>query len=240
MSLAELIRGLTNRENPTKKKYDFFIHSSDWAFKNSIMHLVKENYSVMNEIHDFDLFSTDNIETDLDNAIGIIELNALDMDKISFLLDFLKKNPRTYFVLVVNVMFINDLKILIQNGIQGILLRKEISQCLLQAIDSVLHDDTYISPELKEHLLNKYFGTFIAGQDQVNKLTEREYEVFFYLGMGDSPKNIAQRLSISVRTVGSYRERIKSKLEISNASELRQYAVQWFHKNYPAAALAKA
>ena len=58
-------------------------------------------------------------------------------------------------------------------------------------------------------------------------LSERELEVFEMLGNGQGTREIAEKLKLSRKTVESYRARIKAKLNLSNAAELMQHAVQW-------------
>ncbi|MFH0785451.1 MAG: helix-turn-helix transcriptional regulator, partial [Pseudomonadota bacterium] len=59
------------------------------------------------------------------------------------------------------------------------------------------------------------------------RITDREFEIFQLIGRGMSPKQIAGQLNISVKTIGTYRERIKEKLGLGSAGELVRYAVIW-------------
>jgi DNA-binding CsgD family transcriptional regulator len=58
-------------------------------------------------------------------------------------------------------------------------------------------------------------------------LTNRELEVFEMVGRGLTTQEISKRLCLSAKTIGTYRERIKEKLKLRNASELTHRAVQW-------------
>ena len=58
-------------------------------------------------------------------------------------------------------------------------------------------------------------------------ITDRELEIFQLIGTGRSSKEIASQLNISIKTIGTYRERIKEKLNLKNATELVRYAVIW-------------
>jgi DNA-binding NarL/FixJ family response regulator len=60
-------------------------------------------------------------------------------------------------------------------------------------------------------------------------LSDRELEVFRMIGEGRSTRQIAEELHLSVRTVEAYREYIKDKLNLKNATELVQQAFQWVH-----------
>ncbi len=61
-------------------------------------------------------------------------------------------------------------------------------------------------------------------------LTDRELEIFRLMGKGFKRNDIAKFLNINVNTVGTYRERIKEKLNISSSNELMAMAVSWVRK----------
>jgi DNA-binding CsgD family transcriptional regulator len=60
-----------------------------------------------------------------------------------------------------------------------------------------------------------------------DRLTDRELQVFKLIGRGFSSREIAERLFLSIKTIGTYRERIKKKLNIKHASELVRSAVHF-------------
>jgi DNA-binding CsgD family transcriptional regulator len=65
------------------------------------------------------------------------------------------------------------------------------------------------------------------GASPLTVLTDRELEVVQRIGRGQSTRQIAIELSLSVKTVETYRERIKDKLGLKNGMELVQHAVRW-------------
>jgi DNA-binding NarL/FixJ family response regulator len=64
-------------------------------------------------------------------------------------------------------------------------------------------------------------------ESPLDLLSDRELEVFELTGRGSGTREIAEKLHLSVKTVESYRARIKSKLNLNSAAELMQHAVQW-------------
>jgi DNA-binding NarL/FixJ family response regulator len=62
---------------------------------------------------------------------------------------------------------------------------------------------------------------------QVEVLANRELEIFLLIGEGMKTADIAERLHLSVKTVETYRDRIRQKLELSDGTELAHYATQW-------------
>jgi len=62
-------------------------------------------------------------------------------------------------------------------------------------------------------------------------LADRELEVFRLIGEGVKTADIAERLHLSVKTVETYRERIRQKLDLADGTELARYATQWLLEN---------
>jgi PAS domain S-box-containing protein len=112
-------------------------------------------------------------------------------------------------------------------GAGGYIMKSEASQEVLQAVRTVLGGRQYISERLKEELLVKLSRDNPDKGLGVEKLSNREFEIFQLIGRGLSNRNIADKINISVKTVENYRERIKAKLNVESSSNLVQYAVQW-------------
>jgi DNA-binding CsgD family transcriptional regulator len=66
-------------------------------------------------------------------------------------------------------------------------------------------------------------------QHSVRLLADRELQVFELIGKGHSTRNIAEFLSLDVKTIETYRSRIKEKLGLKDTSELLQRAIAWVH-----------
>jgi DNA-binding NarL/FixJ family response regulator len=107
-------------------------------------------------------------------------------------------------------------------------MKLEAGEVLLKAIRKVLNGGIYVSEEVSERLL---MGMARGQKDQmespIETLSDRELEVFELTGKGNSTREIAEKLHLSVKTVESYRARIKTKLNLENATELMVHAVKW-------------
>ena len=116
----------------------------------------------------------------------------------------------------------------IRAGARGFVMKNEHPATIINAVRTVLDGRQYMSNNLKEKLLDKLSS---PKHDEysalVDSMTDREFEVFQLIGHGLGNKHIADKLHISVKTVENYREKIKSKLNISSSSELVQFAVQY-------------
>ena len=67
--------------------------------------------------------------------------------------------------------------------------------------------------------------------DSIDKLADRELEVFQFIGNGYSTSDIAKRLNLSIKTIDTYRLRIKNKFNMKSSAELVKYAVKWMHNH---------
>lgn len=116
----------------------------------------------------------------------------------------------------------------IRAGAKGYVMKLEASEVLLTAVRKVLKGGIYVSDEVSERLLlGMSRGQKAVMESPIEKLSDRELEVFELTGKGNSTRDIAEKLHLSVKTVESYRARIKTKLNLENATELMVHAVKW-------------
>jgi DNA-binding NarL/FixJ family response regulator len=113
-------------------------------------------------------------------------------------------------------------------GAHGYVVKRESGPRIVEAIRAVLDGKFYASPALAAQLAERMFGGSAAARTQPeDALSDRELEVFRLRGVGHSTKEIAGFLHVSVKTVGSYEDRIKTKLGLDNAGALMREAVRW-------------
>ncbi len=116
----------------------------------------------------------------------------------------------------------------IRAGARGYVMKLEAGEVIVDAVLRVLNGGIYVSQEINERLLmGMLTGKNTHTTSPLEILSDRELEVFELTGHGLTTREIAERLHLSVKTVESYRARIKNKLDLHNATELMQHAVQW-------------
>jgi DNA-binding NarL/FixJ family response regulator len=116
-------------------------------------------------------------------------------------------------------------------GALGYINKCECQESIVGAIREVLAGRLYVSPEMTAHLLARAIeGDVPPGTDPVERLSNRELQVFQLIGQGATTASIAQQLHVSVHTIESHRENIRHKLGLRNGAELMQRAVQWHLK----------
>jgi DNA-binding NarL/FixJ family response regulator len=120
----------------------------------------------------------------------------------------------------------------IKAGAKGYITKDEATKKVIRAIREGLDGRLYLSEKMKDQLLYSLMGDkgSDAGISPIDRLTDRELEVFELFGQGRGTRQIAEKLCLSAKTVETYRSRIKEKLNIADASELLQYAFKWVNR----------
>jgi DNA-binding NarL/FixJ family response regulator len=116
-------------------------------------------------------------------------------------------------------------------GARGFIMKQEATENVLLALRRVLSGEIYLSKRMANKMLQQFVGAPGTAQKfSIDRLSDRELEVFRLIGQGHGTRRIAEELRLSVKTVESYREHIKEKMTLSDASELVQHAIQWLQR----------
>lgn len=120
----------------------------------------------------------------------------------------------------------------IRAGAKGYLMKLEAGDTLVTAVRQIATGNLYVSSEIGSSIIMKLAGNKKnQSDDPLQILSDRELEVFELTGMGHSTSDIAKKLHVSVKTVESYRARIKEKMNLKSANDLLRRAVQWIERN---------
>ncbi len=111
-------------------------------------------------------------------------------------------------------------------GARGYVMKSESTETLLGAIRCVLDGGVFVSPEMSSKLLLQLVDAGAEKSSGLSRLSHREYEVFRLVGQGEGPTAIAARLGVSIKTIETYREQIKSKLGLDGGRELLRCAMR--------------
>jgi DNA-binding NarL/FixJ family response regulator len=113
-------------------------------------------------------------------------------------------------------------------GASGYIMKEAASDLFLTALRRVLEGGTYVSPEVSSRMIDKLArGSGPSATSPVEPLSNRELQIVQMIGQGRSTREIADALNLSIKTVESHRQRIKSKLGIGTSSQLVQFAASW-------------
>ncbi|MGI8891081.1 MAG: response regulator [Chthoniobacterales bacterium] len=112
-------------------------------------------------------------------------------------------------------------------GARGYVMKREALESILQAVRSVIRGEIYISPTMTKRMLFDHINGSGEARSAVDRLTDRELEVFQLIGEGQDMHQIAAALHLSKKTVEAHRANIKEKLGVPSAREVVRYATQW-------------
>jgi DNA-binding NarL/FixJ family response regulator len=113
-------------------------------------------------------------------------------------------------------------------GALGYVNKDQATDKIVDAIRRVLAGKVYLSDEMAEKLLHRAVGTREdLTRSPLDALADRELEVLRLIGQGVKTADIAERLHLSVKTIETYRDRIRHKLNLADGTELAHYATQW-------------
>lgn len=116
----------------------------------------------------------------------------------------------------------------LRSGAKGYVMKFEPSEVLLKAVRKILNGGIYVSDEVGEKLLlNAISGKKQILESPIDILSDRELEVFELIGRGKSSNEIADQLHLAIKTIETYRSRIKDKMNFKNSTELVFHAVKW-------------
>ena len=118
-------------------------------------------------------------------------------------------------------------------GALGYINKDQATNKIVEAIRRVLEGKVYLSDAMVETMLHRTVG----GGERKSRvrrstaLADRELEVFRLIGQGVKTAEIAERLHLSVKTIETYRDRIRAKLDLSDGTALAHYATKWMLEN---------
>jgi DNA-binding NarL/FixJ family response regulator len=119
---------------------------------------------------------------------------------------------------------------LLAAGASGYIMKHAASDQLLVALRRVLAGDRYVSESLAENLGRPRGGNEpgTMSDDPIERLSNRELQVLSLIGRGQSSREAADRLGLSVKTVETHRQSLKRKLNLATNAQLLQYAINWY------------
>ncbi len=113
-------------------------------------------------------------------------------------------------------------------GALGFVNKQEAPGNLTNAIHAILRGEFFFSESVTKHLIRDRLGNTKPNKvNGIERLTNRELQVFEQIGNGRSTRQIAEALFLSVKTIERHKENIKQKLGIQHATQLVQHATQW-------------
>lgn len=148
---------------------------------------------------------------------------------IEFIKDLLATDPK----LAILVVSMHDETVyaerVLRAGARGYIMKEAGGENFLAAIRQVLSGQVYVSPRISAKILDNLTARKPRGSSSpIEKLSDREFEIFQLIGQGRGTRDIAKQLHLSPKTVEVHRGHIKEKLELKDAAALVHQAIRWF------------
>jgi DNA-binding NarL/FixJ family response regulator len=158
----------------------------------------------------------------------IADLSLKDSDGLELIRDIKQRFP----ALPVLALSMHDEVIYAERALRagacGYVSKQELDETVLTAIRRLLAGEMHTSEAMSRHLARKFVtGTTLDSGANLEQLTDRELEVFTLIGRGRKTTEIAQYLFLSVKTIESHRERLKTKLGLASGADLVRCATLW-------------
>ena len=160
--------------------------------------------------------------------LAIIDISMGGTDGIELLKDLKLRHPNVPTL----VLSMHDESLyaerVLRAGAKGYVTKQEAPDKVMTAIRRILAGEVYVSETIAARLLKGMSGNKLdGGASPLDRLSDRELQVFRLIGGGMTVREIADKLCLSVKTIETHREHIKDKLSLRSSSELLRYAVQY-------------
>jgi DNA-binding NarL/FixJ family response regulator len=174
-----------------------------------------------------DSASASRIIEELSPDLALIDLSLKESNG----LELIKNLAATHEELRMLVISLHDEKVYAERalraGAKGYVMKSEATQKVLTAIRKVLDGEVYLSDQMHDQIVERFTGGQKGEGSPIDVLSDREFEVFQLIGSGLQTSKIADQLSLSVKTIETYKSHIKTKLGLDSGTELMQRAVEW-------------
>jgi DNA-binding NarL/FixJ family response regulator len=160
--------------------------------------------------------------------LALVDISLKDADGLELLKE-LKAGGAEFPVLILSM---HDESLYAERalraGARGYVMKQEPPDVLLGAVRRVLAGEIYVSPKMGATLLKRMVGGSkeATAASPMERLTDRELEVFRLIGGGQTVRQIADGLCLSIKTVEAHREHIKEKLSLKTSAELLRFAIR--------------
>lgn len=147
---------------------------------------------------------------------------------LEFIKDLIAAEPKLAILVVSMHDEVVHAERVLRAGARGYIMKEAGGENLLAAIRQVLSGQVYLSTRMSARILEGMSGTKPRGSTSpIEKLTDREFEIFQLIGHGKSTRDIAEQLHLSTKTVDVHRSHIKEKLDLKDVTALIRHAVRW-------------
>jgi len=161
----------------------------------------------------------------------IIDLSLKDSHGLELIKDIHVRHPRLLMLVLSMHDGVMHAERSIRAGAHGYITKQEATKKILRAIRYVLDGGLYLSETMAKQIASQVVGNKNRQSIGIDRLTDRELQVFELIGQGLTVRQIADNMHLDFKTVETYRARIKEKLNLKDATEVLQFAIGWRHSD---------
>lgn len=219
-----------------RQNINFLVVDDHPVFRQGLVALVESDarYTVVDEVGS------------VSEAMAVLEKRVPDIALVDISLvgqsglNLVKTIKASYPGIIILIISMHDEAVYaeraIKAGAKGYVMKHEAASVMKEAIRTVLSGKIYLSATMRDSLVESMFMPSEKERSPtrlhlptVERLSDRELDVLELIGQGYGAAEIAERLNLSAKTINTYRDNIKEKLNIPNAGELRRFAIKWEH-----------
>lgn len=159
---------------------------------------------------------------ELQPDIVILDLDMPKLSGLEALKEIKAASPKSEILIFSGLDSENDIATAFQAGARGYLLKSDGPEQIIAALEAMRAHELFYSPEVS----GLYLKASVSDEPQPSALTSRELEILRLAAEGQSSKEIANSLNISVKTVEAHRGNLFRKIKVRSVSDLTRYAIR--------------
>lgn len=160
--------------------------------------------------------------------IVIMDIAMPEINGIEATWEILQRRPSVQVIILSMHSTMEHIKRAVRAGARGFVLKESAGAEVVEAVREVYKGECYFSRKISDRLIDKVVGQLCpeGGSSELDKLSRREAEVLQLVVEGKKSSEIADILSLSPKTVETYRSRLMAKLGIDDITGLVKFAIQ--------------
>lgn len=178
------------------------------------------------------------LRTSLNPDVAIVDISLPDGNGLDLIKQLHRWKPKMQII----ALSMHDDELYaeraLNNGASGYINKQDSAQNLLEGVRQVINNKIFVNSEITKRLRKQKHQqyqlsnhTSCTHKSNILQLSDRELQVFEFIGRGMKTKDIASKLKLSIKTIETHRRHIKDKLSLASGTELVRVAILWSLEN---------